>query len=318
MIDVSDEADGGQAACSECGGPLGEDSYVFQGADGSLLPVCARCATAERDEGPASVEEHPAADDAQVDAALKLFDDVIQRRERETEDLRTLAVMLTDLARDSALWRDRAEGARESYRSLKAELERTRERLQATERLLAPGAPTEESGLPAQPAPSTAAITDATPTPGPLVTLDQVRAVQRIFNDTKFSDKLRSVARSLGKPLVCLAAVAGPETRVMITVVWDIVWYQYLVSLGPDVPPEEQVTAFAEGMEPSELTPAFRVSNAALDDSGRVDASEMEVGLLEEGTELLTNIPPDRAAAIDDATEEIWDQHAKPEFRWDD
>jgi len=66
------------------------------------------------------------------------------------------------------------------------------------------------------------------------------------------------------------------------------------------------------------LAPHFRVENATLDQGGRVDASELELALLAQAPELLTEMPADRAAAIDDATEEIWNKRGQPEFRWDD
>jgi hypothetical protein len=317
-MDVPEEPGEVQPTCSECGGPLGDDSYVFQTEDGSLLPVCSRCATAGAGEGTSAAEPEP--DRVPVDSALQLFQDMIDRRASEADDLRALARLVDELSKELELWRGRAEGLRDRFRSLEAELERTRDRLHATEELVALGAPPLPSAesQPAEAGAPRQAPVQPRPAPGPLLTLEQVRTVQRVFNETKFVEKLRSVRRGLGKPQVSLAAVAGPEPRVMITVIWDIVWYQYLVNLTPGLTEDEQVTAFAEGMEPSELAGIFKVDNAVLDDSGRVDASEMEVGLLDEGTELLTDMPAERAAAIDDATEEIWDQHSKPEFRWDD
>jgi hypothetical protein len=104
---------------------------------------------------------------------------------------------------------------------------------------------------------------------------------------------------------------------VLITVAWDIVWYQYLVILDEETGDEERVSLFAEGMELDELADSFKRSNATMGDTGRIDASEMEVGLLSDGP-LLTDMTAEEEEALEDATEEIWDRHTMPEFRWDD
>ena len=97
----------------------------------------------------------------------------------------------------------------------------------------------------------------------------------------------------------------------------DIVWYQYLVNLRKEAPPEERVALFREGMDLAELAEHFREKNASIDDDGRLDASELEVRLLSDPTVLITDISPDEDRALEDATEEIWDQHISPEFKWD-
>jgi hypothetical protein len=71
-------------------------------------------------------------------------------------------------------------------------------------------------------------------------------------------------------------------------------------------------------MELSELATHSTEANAALDDEGRVDASELEFGLLERRDNLLTEMSEEAEAALEDATEEVWDRHTPPEFRWDD
>lgn len=150
------------------------------------------------------------------------------------------------------------------------------------------------------------------------LTADDVRLVQRYFAESAATEKMRAVRRSLGRPLVNLHPVAGDRPRVMVTIAWEIVWYQFLVELAPELGSGDRVFAFAEGMELDELAPHFRVENATLDQGGRVDASELELALLAQPPELLTEMPPDRAAALDDATEEIWNKRGQPEFRWDD
>ena len=148
-------------------------------------------------------------------------------------------------------------------------------------------------------------------------TVDELRQVQRYFNESPFTEKTRSVRRGLGAPIVNLMRVVGPGVRVLVTVAWDIVWYQYLIRLEEDTEGEPRVELFAEGMELHELADSFKASNAGMDDRGCIDASELEVELLTDQP-LLTDMTAEEEAAIDDATEEIWDRHKLPEFRWDD
>ncbi len=150
------------------------------------------------------------------------------------------------------------------------------------------------------------------------LTGDDVHLAQRYFAESIYTEKTRAVRRSLGKPIVNLHPVAGEVPRVMITIAWEIVWYQFLVDLTDGLPEDRRVQAFAEGMELSELAPQFLEDNAALDQGGRVDASELELALLANPPELITEISPERATELEDATEEIWNKRSQPEFRWDD
>jgi len=42
------------------------------------------------------------------------------------------------------------------------------------------------------------------------------------------------------------------------------------------------------------------------------------VSLLSDPTVLITEMAPEEERALEDATEEIWDQRISPEFKWDD
>jgi hypothetical protein len=148
--------------------------------------------------------------------------------------------------------------------------------------------------------------------------LEEVQAAQRLFNDGPFTGKTREVRRSLGKPRANLARAVGAEPRAFITIAWDIVWYQYLVDLRRDIPSDERVVLFREGMDLDELADHFKEKNALIDDDGRLDASELEVRLLSDPSALITEMTPDEERALEDATEEIWDQRLAPEFKWDD
>ena len=87
--------------------------------------------------------------------------------------------------------------------------------------------------------------------------IETIHQAQRYFNESANTDKMRSVRRSLGRPMVNLSRVVGPVPRVLVTVAWEIVWYQFLVELGDEDSVDERVTLFAEGMELGELAAHF-------------------------------------------------------------
>ncbi len=145
-----------------------------------------------------------------------------------------------------------------------------------------------------------------------------MQAAQRYFNESPFTGKTRDVQSSLGKPRANLTRAVGTEPRAFVTITWDIVWYQYLVDMRPDVPSDQRVVLHREGMDLDELAHYFKEKNATIDDNGRLDASELEVKLLSDPSALITEMTMDEEKALEDATEEIWDQHIAPEFNWDD
>lgn len=273
------------------------------------------------------------------------FSDVAEARsavlatiERQLADhhlLVEVAELLGELEDELAHWQTAAVEAEKQARALEAELARTRERLRKSDDLLSTGGDA-PSGFPATATeadePESATQPAATrrgghtgehAAPAPegtesTLTLDEVHVSQRHFNESPFVEKMRSVRRSLGRPAVSLLKVRGEAGKVLLTVAWEIVWYQYLLDLDDDCALEERAELFTEGMELVELSDRFRVSNAELDDQGRLDASELEVALLHNESELLTHFSAEQDAALDDATEEIWDRHTTPEFRWDD
>ena len=148
--------------------------------------------------------------------------------------------------------------------------------------------------------------------------LNEVQIAQRYFNESQFTNRVRDVRKSLGKPKANLTKVIGAEPRALLTVAWDIIWYQYLIDLRRDIPSDQRVSLHREGMDLDELTAAFREKNSSVDDEGRLDASELEVKLLSDPSTLITEMSVEEERALEDATEEIWDQKTAPEFKWDD
>jgi hypothetical protein len=180
-----------------------------------------------------------------------------------------------------------------------------------------PVAPAEPAGVQG-PAPVA-----ATPAPEPEDTtsfrIDEVQAAQRYFNESHFTDRIRDVRRSLGKPKANVSRFPGPDSLAIVTVTWDIVWYQYLVDLRRDFSTSaERVSLYREGMDLDEIAYNYREKNAVINDDGRLDASELEVKLLSDPSALITEMNSEEARLLDDATEEVWDQKISPEFKWDD
>lgn len=243
---------------------------------------------------------------------------------------------------------DRTTMVDDRVQTLEQELERTRARLREAEFQLSVAAPPVGAGreaaetaavappseaaahawAAADPGPPAVPTVPAPPPETPMVAppsdepprgfrLEEVQAVQRYFNDSPFTAKTRNVRVSLGKPQANLTRADSPEPRAFVTVTWNIVWYQYLVNLGRDIPSDERVVLHREGMDLDELADHFKEKNASIDDDGRLDASELEVRLLSDPSALITEMTPTEEKAFDDATEEIWDQRISPEFKWD-
>jgi hypothetical protein len=87
-----------------------------------------------------------------------------------------------------------------------------------------------------------------------------------LFNASDFRRSVAGIAKSLGEPRVSILPLSGTSGELVVTVAWDISWYQYRVS-----PESVQAVRLAErGHEPGELETTFTRWNARLDDDGRV------------------------------------------------
>jgi hypothetical protein len=64
---------------------------------------------------------------------------------------------------------------------------------------------------------------------------------------------------------VSIVALSGTNPEVVITVCWEISWYQYRIVLA-----SSQVRLTQRGLEPDDLEEGFREWNAELNDAGLV------------------------------------------------
>jgi hypothetical protein len=87
-----------------------------------------------------------------------------------------------------------------------------------------------------------------------------------IFNSSDYRRTVGGIAKSLGEPKASIVPLSGVSGELVVTVAWDISWYQYRVS------PEsaQQVRLAERGHELSELEPGYQRWNARIEDDGRL------------------------------------------------
>jgi hypothetical protein len=87
-----------------------------------------------------------------------------------------------------------------------------------------------------------------------------------LFNASQYRRTVGGIGKSLGTPQVSVVVLSGVNSEVVITVAWEISWYQYRVSPESDNP----VRLEGRGHDPSELEASFTSWNAHMDEDGRL------------------------------------------------
>jgi hypothetical protein len=87
-----------------------------------------------------------------------------------------------------------------------------------------------------------------------------------LFNASDYRRTVGGIAKSLGEPKASIVQLSGTSGDLVITVAWDISWYQYRVS--PDSAQPVRLTG--RGHDPGELESPYAVWNARLEVDGRV------------------------------------------------
>jgi predicted RNA-binding Zn-ribbon protein involved in translation (DUF1610 family) len=87
-----------------------------------------------------------------------------------------------------------------------------------------------------------------------------------LFNASQYRRTVGGIGRSLGTPNVSVVVLSGVNSEVVVTVAWEISWYQYRVSPESDNP----VRLEGRGHDPSELEASFTTWNAHMEEDGRV------------------------------------------------
>jgi hypothetical protein len=87
-----------------------------------------------------------------------------------------------------------------------------------------------------------------------------------LFNQSDYRRTVAGIAKSLGEPKTSIRSLSGVSGEVVITIAWDISWYQYRVS-----PESAQPVRLEErGHELAELDQLYKDWNAHLDEHGRL------------------------------------------------
>ncbi|MGH3072050.1 MAG: hypothetical protein ACRDNB_07240 [Gaiellaceae bacterium] len=87
-----------------------------------------------------------------------------------------------------------------------------------------------------------------------------------LFNSSAHRRTVAGVAKSLGAPKASIVPLSGVSGEMVVTVAWEISWYQYRVL--PDA--AQPVRLVERGHDLDELERTFQEWNAQLDDIGRL------------------------------------------------
>jgi hypothetical protein len=87
-----------------------------------------------------------------------------------------------------------------------------------------------------------------------------------LFNESPYSRTIAGIAKSLGEARVSMLTLSGVNTEVVVTIAWEISWYQYRVVFDSAQP----VRLAERGHELGELADRFKVWNAHLNPRGRL------------------------------------------------
>jgi hypothetical protein len=87
-----------------------------------------------------------------------------------------------------------------------------------------------------------------------------------IFNASDYRRTVGGIAKSLGEPRASIVPLSGVSGELIVTVAWDISWYQYRVT-----PDSAQPVRLAErGHELGDLDVTYQRWNAHVEDDGRL------------------------------------------------
>ena len=111
-------------------------------------------------------------------------------------------------------------------------------------------------------------LRDGEQSPGIALSPEEKAVVEaaELFNDSAYRRTIAGIAKSLGDARVSLLQLSGVNPEVVITVAWDISWYQYRVS--PESP--QHVRLAERGYELDDLDSRFAAWNGHLGSDGRV------------------------------------------------
>lgn len=90
------------------------------------------------------------------------------------------------------------------------------------------------------------------------------------FNDSPYRRTVSGIAKSLGRPRISVIALGGTRPDVVITVAWELSWYQYRVD--PTTLPAVRLEG--RGDDVAELPGRWRAWNATTSRAGEVEFAQ--------------------------------------------
>jgi hypothetical protein len=94
----------------------------------------------------------------------------------------------------------------------------------------------------------------------------QMVEAAEVFNASDYRRTVGGIAKSLGEPRASIVQLSGVSSELVVTVAWDISWYQYRVT-----PDSAQPVRLAErGHEMAQLDAGYQRWNARIEDDGRL------------------------------------------------
>ena len=87
-----------------------------------------------------------------------------------------------------------------------------------------------------------------------------------IFNGSDYRRTVGGIAKSLGQPRASIVPLSGVSGELIVTVAWDISWYQYRVT--PDA--AQPVRLAERGHELTDLDATYQRWNASIENDGRL------------------------------------------------
>ena len=94
----------------------------------------------------------------------------------------------------------------------------------------------------------------------------QIVEAADLFNASAYRRTIGGIAKSLGDPKASIVPLSGVNQELVVTVAWDISWYQYRIT-----PDSAQPVKLAErGHELRELEAGYTTWNARVEEDGRL------------------------------------------------
>jgi hypothetical protein len=87
-----------------------------------------------------------------------------------------------------------------------------------------------------------------------------------LFNASAFRRTIAGIAKSLGAPRASILPLSGVNPEVVVTIAWELSWYQYRIAVDSAQP----VRLEGRGFELADLAGTYRAWNARVEQDGRL------------------------------------------------